>query len=186
MRARTHSALFALSLAAFSAAGGAYACGTERWPVKVGDDPDGPQVDLTRSVTTTLEALDALAPPAVRPADARVGDTERTLFVVHATLTAYKLESDGDYHLALSDDAGHTLIAEIPDPACVGASSPFLAGIRKARAAFEARLKAGPRYRTTALQVTVTGVGFFDFDHGQRGVAPNAIELHPVLDLSFD
>ena len=23
------------------------------------------------------------------------------------------------------------------------------------------------------------GVGFFDFPHGQRGVAPNAIELHP-------
>jgi len=28
---------------------------------------------------------------------------------------------------------------------------------------------------------TITGVGFFDFDHGQTGVAPNAIELHPVL-----
>ena len=28
---------------------------------------------------------------------------------------------------------------------------------------------------------TITGVGFFDFDHGQAGVAPNAIELHPVL-----
>lgn len=27
----------------------------------------------------------------------------------------------------------------------------------------------------------VTGVAFFDFDHGQTGVAPNAIELHPVL-----
>jgi hypothetical protein len=27
----------------------------------------------------------------------------------------------------------------------------------------------------------VTGVAFFDFDHGQTGVTPNAIELHPVL-----
>ena len=27
----------------------------------------------------------------------------------------------------------------------------------------------------------VTGVAFFDFKHGQTGVAPNAIELHPVL-----
>jgi hypothetical protein len=27
----------------------------------------------------------------------------------------------------------------------------------------------------------VTGVAFFDFDHSQTGVAPNAIELHPVL-----
>jgi len=28
---------------------------------------------------------------------------------------------------------------------------------------------------------TVTGVGFFDFLHGQTGVAPNGIELHPVI-----
>ena len=27
----------------------------------------------------------------------------------------------------------------------------------------------------------VTGVGYFDFKHGQSGVAPNAIELHPIL-----
>ncbi len=30
-------------------------------------------------------------------------------------------------------------------------------------------------------RATVTGVGFFDIPHGQTGVAPNAIELHPVL-----
>ena len=28
---------------------------------------------------------------------------------------------------------------------------------------------------------TVTGVGFFDVLHGQAGVAPNGIELHPAL-----
>jgi hypothetical protein len=28
---------------------------------------------------------------------------------------------------------------------------------------------------------TITGIGFFDIDHGQTGVAPNAIELHPVI-----
>jgi hypothetical protein len=27
----------------------------------------------------------------------------------------------------------------------------------------------------------ITGVAFFDFPHGQTGVAPNAIELHPIL-----
>ncbi len=31
------------------------------------------------------------------------------------------------------------------------------------------------------VRATVTGVGFFDFYHGQRGVAPNDIELHPVI-----
>jgi hypothetical protein len=29
-----------------------------------------------------------------------------------------------------------------------------------------------------------TVVGFFDFFHGPRGVAPNAIELHPVIGLA--
>lgn len=27
----------------------------------------------------------------------------------------------------------------------------------------------------------VVGVAFFDFNHGQTGVAPNAVELHPIL-----
>jgi len=31
----------------------------------------------------------------------------------------------------------------------------------------------------------MTGVGFFDFVHGQTGVAPNGIELHPILDITF-
>jgi hypothetical protein len=31
----------------------------------------------------------------------------------------------------------------------------------------------------------MTGVGFFDRIHGQTGVAPNGIELHPVLDIQF-
>jgi hypothetical protein len=35
------------------------------------------------------------------------------------------------------------------------------------------------------VPVTVTGVGFFDRIHGQTGVAPNGIELHPVLDIQF-
>lgn len=31
----------------------------------------------------------------------------------------------------------------------------------------------------------VTGVGFFDYDHGQTGNAPNILELHPVLKIEF-
>jgi hypothetical protein len=31
--------------------------------------------------------------------------------------------------------------------------------------------------------IEVTGVDFFDFEHGQTGVAPYAIELHPVLGI---
>ena len=43
---------------------------------------------------------------------------------------------------------------------------------------FRSELEARPLVR-------ITGVGFFDYLHGQRGVAPNGIELHPVLDVEF-
>jgi hypothetical protein len=32
--------------------------------------------------------------------------------------------------------------------------------------------------------VTIVGIGFWDEKHGQTGVAPNGIELHPVLRFS--
>ena len=32
----------------------------------------------------------------------------------------------------------------------------------------------------------ITGVGMFDFLHGQTGVAPNGIEVHPILDIVFN
>ncbi len=34
--------------------------------------------------------------------------------------------------------------------------------------------------------MTVTGVGFFDLLHGQTGVAPNGVELHPLLNVQFN
>jgi hypothetical protein len=30
-------------------------------------------------------------------------------------------------------------------------------------------------------RATLSGVGFFDRPHGRTGVAPNGIEMHPVL-----
>src|SRR5581483_4092400 len=42
-----------------------------------------------------------------------------------------------------------------------------------------------PAFQQANVTVTVTGVVFFDFIHGQRGVAANGVELHPVLDIRF-
>jgi hypothetical protein len=108
------------------------------------------------------------------------------VYQLHATLTKYnKLEADSDHHLVLSGDSGHTMIAEIPDPACVGSTSPLLTSIQKARDEFGAERIPTPRPQTADTPVTITGVGFFDFLHGQTGVAPNNIELHAVLDVQF-
>jgi hypothetical protein len=80
---------------------------------------------------------------------------------------------------------GNTMISEIPSPACVGSSSVLLPGIQNAHSEFDALYTATSSSQTANVSVTVTGVGFFDFLHGQTGVAPNGIELHAVLDIQF-
>jgi hypothetical protein len=161
------------------------ACGVERWAVKTGTDANVSLISLQSITQTTIAALSSLTPPATLPASSRIQPTETTIFQLHDTLTEYKLESDSDYHLVIADASGKTMIVEIPDPACVGSSSPLLSDIQKARAEFDARYTPGSSFQAANVPVIVTGVGFFDFLHGQTGVAPNGIELHAVLDIQF-
>src|SRR5262249_49275875 len=96
---------------------------------------------------------------------------------------------DSDYHLVLTDGAA-TMIAEIPDPACVS-GGPFRDAIAAARRAFDARYTVDTSmgiptpWQAANAPVTLTGRSFFDLPHGQIGVAPNAIEVHPVIGICF-
>jgi hypothetical protein len=160
-------------------------CGVERWSVKVGTDPDAGLVNLNNPVIQTITYLRSQTAPASPPLNSRVQPTETTLFVVDATLVEYKLENDSDYHMVIKDAAGNTMIAEIADPACVS-GGPFANLIQNARNEFDAKYSATTSFQTANIPVQITGVGFFDFLHGQTGVAPNGIELHPVLDVIFN
>lgn len=129
-------------------------------------------------MSTTIPTLRALA--AAGGGNSRETPTETTLFELKdVTLTEWLSESDSDYHLVLTQN-GVTMIAEIPAPSCT-TSSVWACFISRARAEFEAQNLA----KYPGLTVTVRGVGFFDFLHGQTGVAPNGIELHPVLQICF-
>ncbi len=169
----------------FAPNAGTGSCGVERWSVKTGTDADASKITLQSTTSTSIAALGALARPASLPADNRITPTETTVYRLAATLTEFKLEADSDYHLVLSDASGNTLIGEIPDPACVGSGSPLASSITKARAEFDAKYTPTTSFKTVNVPVTVTGVGFFDFLHGQTGVAPNGIELHAILDVQF-
>ena len=166
-------------------------CGKERWSVKTGTDTDAGNVNLSNPQNTTIAELVKLTPPNPIPPNSRVGPTETTEFVLNAMLTDYKLEGgskgDSDYHLVLQDDQNNTMVAEIPSPGCVADGSPFAAQIANARAEFDAQFTATTSFQNANnIPVQVTGVGFFDFAHGQHGAAPNVIELHPVLDIIFN
>ena len=99
-------------------------------------------------------------------------------------LTELKLEADSDYHLVISDGT-HTMIAEIPYPLTCAATSTWACFISRARSEVDAMFNVTTTPQFPSATVTVRGVGFFDAQHGQNGVAPNAIELHPVLELCF-
>ncbi|HET6842104.1 MAG TPA: hypothetical protein VFK06_10510 [Candidatus Angelobacter sp.] len=161
-------------------------CGVERESVKTGTDPDAGLVNLNSPTNTTIANMRAFAMPNPIPPNNRVAPAETTVWVINATLTLFKLESDSDYHLVIQDAAGNTMITEIPAPTCVGSTSPFLSGITNARQKFDAMFTATTSFQTVNVPVQVTGVGMFDFAHGQTGAAPNQIELHPVLDIIFN
>jgi hypothetical protein len=162
------------------------ACGVERWAVKTLTDAGARSIRLVPRATT-IAALRRLRPPAVLGAR-RIGPVEKTVYRVRARLVVFKVEDDSDIHLVLADPhSGGTMIAEFPASFCIGAAAPAVdkAKMKAARAAI-LRCGAAPRdsFAPLAGLVTITGVGFWDFEHGQRGVAPNAIELHPVLTIS--
>ena len=140
--------LFLLFASAFAAQPILAQCGVERWSVKTGTDADISLVNMSSSTATTIQSLRSLTAPSTLPSNNRVQPTETTIFTLNATLTQYKLESDSDYHLVLSDSSGNTMIVEIPSPNCVGAGSPFGTGIQNARSQFDARYNATTSFQT--------------------------------------
>src|SRR6266851_5938768 len=161
-------------------------CGVERWGIKTGTDVDATLVNLSSPASTTVASLSSIAAPNPISDTRRAQPTETTLWVLNATLTKFVLAYDSDYHMVLTDSAGRTMIAEIPAPSCVGPGSPFAAGIAHARAQFDAMFTATTTFQTVNIPVQVTGVGFFDYLEGQEGLAPNGIELHPIIDIVFN
>lgn len=158
-------------------------CGVERWDVKTMTDPAAERVNLTPSFAT-VEQLAALPVPAEFTRDAARLPSEFQTYTVKATLVEFKEEADDDIHLVVLGTSGESMIAEIPQPACAQGSR-VEAQIAQARERFVDIFGQPSRtsWNEVNAPVTVTGVLFFDVHHGQRGVAPNAVELHPVISI---
>lgn len=126
--------------------------GSERWPVKTGQDPDRAAVgknvisgqDLGEGIVpATVEELISMPRPAgleVLTADPpafqskRAGPVETTIWRVEGNITVLNQEADGDYHLVFQGASGATLVAEVPTPtATFIGDSPWLQNIQAAR-----------------------------------------------------
>jgi hypothetical protein len=156
-------------------------CGSERWNVKTGTDSQASGIEMV-AYPNTIATLAAL--PANGGGSARETPTETTIYELKdVVLSELKSESDSDYHLVITDGSA-TMIAEIPSPNC-DSGGAWTCFISRARSEVDAKytVSSSPQYPSETI--TVRGVGFFDFAHGQNGVAPNAIELHPTLEICF-
>jgi hypothetical protein len=165
--------------------------GLARWPVKTGQDEDVARVSAT-PVVTTVEDLGKLARPmdpfAVVPElqSHRAPPAELTIYTVEGTIVSGILEVDGDFELTLQGKTGATMRVEAPNPApqFIGNSS-WAKEIATVRKQLDEKLKPERRLTRTSVRARITGVGFFDQMHGQTGLAPNGIELHPILRVEF-
>jgi hypothetical protein len=164
----------------------AFACGKERWTVKTGADRDAGSIDTAAQVVTIADLTELHAPlhPNSRP-KTRFKDELKT-FQISGILTVIKKEKDEDYHLIISDadDEEQTMIVESVSPSCT-VGSIFTQEIEDVRLAIDQKLGVIKGKKKPNIPVTVTGVAFFDPIHGQEGVAPNGIELHPILEITF-
>jgi hypothetical protein len=160
-------------------------CSGERWPVKIGTDSDAHSVNLNNLTQTSIANLISINAPA-KLQDNKRDSNEKKVYVVSAILKKFAGMYDLDYHMVIADAEGRTMIAEIPSPNCVPAGSYFAAGIARARAQFDAAFTATETFQTVEVPVHITGIGFFDYKEGQAGQAQNGIELHPILDITFD
>jgi hypothetical protein len=117
--------------------------------------------------TATLRYLVTRSAPAHLPVTRL--PFERHIFRVVAAVTLVRPEDDGDYHLVLRDK-GRTMIAETPMLACTVRATPLR----------RVQMQAARNAVRLCARASVTGVAFFDYDHGQTGVATRS-SLHPVL-----
>jgi hypothetical protein len=146
--------------AGFSAA---LACGVERWNIKTLKD----RPRLLPARATTVAYLTSLRRPSYLPPRRRLL-SERRIYSLIAAVTLDRTEADLDHHL-VPLSGGRTMIAETPSALCT-------AGATSTR---RKQMVAARRVARVCARARVVGVAFFDYKHGQTGVAPNAIELHP-------
>lgn len=165
-------------------------CGIERREVKALLDKDASQIKWT-PITSNIKTLVSFVQPfPVKDKkfnkNVRFG-YEFNVYEIKCKIREFRKEDDGDYHLVLVDinDSTRTMIGEILNPECPDLlNSQYTSALNNAREEFE--MFKLPKNKVMEGIYTITGVCFFDHIHGQLGVAPNGVEIHPIMDIVTD
>lgn len=176
--------------------------GEDRWKVKTLSDSRVDRIHFETPKRHSIHYLITRPDPHVRAKTLRDEDgshVELTVYhLVGVRLVDARIEEDGDIHLVIrSKYLSEQMIVEMPNVACKGARvSTHKAELEEARFDFATRCgleawdtrtrQASPKKLVGTA--SIVGVGFFDLKHPrpQSGVAPNNIELHPLLQFSSE
>ena len=162
-------------------------CGVERWPIKTLSDPDTVKIDFLKIIPSTIHQQVSLTKPSINRNKRH--DTERSVLKINCSIVGFKRENgDKDIHIIIEDDeTEETMVAEIPSHKC-------LAIMKTSRQKLFFELNKWfvenigyPSnnfiYLKKHIPVTITGIGYFDYVHGQVGMAANGREIHPILSI---
>lgn len=165
----------------------------QRWHIKTLGDAYVNTINWTPQ-SVSVDTLRAAAVPSGYDQyndTTRYAPWETKAVTVRATLVGWKTETDHDYHIVISDltHPSDTMIVEPPDPtcssACDGGFSNYFQTARSKLTTCFGQPPSSFKNFAAGIVVDITGVPEFDAIHGQTGVAPNGIEIHPVLSVKF-
>jgi hypothetical protein len=158
-------------------------CGVERWHVKILTDPAVSQINWT-PISTTIAEQNSFPEITVSEDTTRMAFEEQAM-TVKCTITAFVREDDNDIHLIIVDDAHDSMIAEIPSTKCEEVAASNYAAQFDSASVWVTKNLGTPTtdFKNVNVPVTITGVLFQDFNHGQDGHAKNYREIHPVTKI---
>jgi uncharacterized protein YraI len=178
--------LFLIIIILFSHTSYSQDCGKERWAVKTLSDEDTNRIDFSRIIRSTVHEQISL--PKCSHNKRRLS-SETLVYAIDCLVVGFKRESeDKDIHVIIRDaTTNETMVAEILGYECAAVQQTgrakqfkqlhdwFIENIGHSTSKFV--------YLQEPIPVRITGVGFFDFIHGQKGMASNGREIHPVLSM---
>lgn len=159
--------------------------GVSRWDVKTLTDKDASLINK-KAIHTTITDLIKFDPgKSIRLKTPRFG-IEFNTYEITCKIKYWIREDDGDLHLVLVDvkDSTKTMIGEIPNLSCDSIAVKTNKNNKNFVSAEQEFLKyALKKHMVKDGVYQVKGIGFFDKKHGQKGLAPNGIEIHPILKI---
>ena len=164
-------------------------CGVERWTVKTLSDNDTLDIDFSKTYKSTVHEQVLMSAPSKKRERL---ESEKIVYSIKCFIIGYKRENnDKDIHIIIEDiNTDETMVIEIPSYECFDIQRTSRYNLFKNLHNWFFENIGHPTskfvYLKKHIAVTITGVGYFDFVHGQKGMAQNGREIHPVLSMKLN